>query len=166
MSEVIHCPDAHESMWEALGDKENRTAFAEEHNGDFLAAQIFALRTLEDWSQATLAKKAGVTQPMISEWEKSCEGVRLSSLHKVAAAFDIALLVKFVPFSQLAREAIETRSDLPIPSFDDDSRQAIGFGSVRVMPAESSRRQKGQSGDYLRNIPQLMTGDSGVAIAR
>lgn len=81
MSEVTHCPDAHQTMWSALGDKDYRDAFAEGFTGDFLASQIHALRVFQGWNQTELAKKAGVTQPMICDWEKSCEGVRLTSLH-------------------------------------------------------------------------------------
>ena len=136
MSEVIRCPDAHQTMWKALSDKTYRDAFVEGHVGDFLASQIYSLRLARRWTQAELADKAGATQPQICKWESSCEGVRLTSLHKLASAFDVALLVKFVPFSQLAKEALGTRADLSIPSYDNESPEAIGYGSVRVVQPE------------------------------
>jgi transcriptional regulator with XRE-family HTH domain len=147
-------------MWKSLTDRAYRQAYSAAHVGDFLAMQIHAMRTKRRWTQKKLAEESGNTQPQISNFETSCEGVTLASLHKLAKAFDVALIVKFVPFSQLARETIEARADVPIPSFDEESPDAINFGSVRVFPSET-RRQKGQNGDtYLRDIPQLITGSA------
>ena len=162
MSEVIRCPDAHQTMWKALGDKDYREAYAEAFVGDFLASQIHALRTARGWNQTELADKAEATQPMICKWEKSCEGVRLASLHKLASAFDVALVVKFVPFSTLAREAISSRADEPVSSFDDDSREAIGFGAVRVFAPETRMHveRNGGPSDYLQVRPDLYSGAS------
>lgn len=163
MSEVIRCPDAHQTMWRALGDKDYREAFAEAHVGDFLASQIYSMRLAKGWTQAQLADEAGVTQPMICDFEKSVEGVRLTSLFKVASAFDVALLVKFVPFHVMAREAIDVRADQPVPSFEDDSQDAVGFGSVRTFPSEPRTHAKprnGGSNGYLRSVDPLASSPS------
>ena len=140
-------------MWKALADKAYRHAYAAAHVGDYLAMQIHSMRSRSGWTQKRLADESGNTQPQISNWEASCEGVNLSSLHKLAAAFDVALIVKFVPFSQLARETIGARADSMIPSFDDDSMVAISFPAVSVTVQPVPRRNgRGSSSEvaYFR----------------
>lgn len=127
MSEIIRSPVACRTIWQAFADVDYRHAYAEGHTSDFLASQLHALRTHRGWSQAELASKAKTTQPQICGWESSCEGVRLDTLHKLAEAFDVALVVKFVPFSALAKDAIHARADAKIPSFGEDSSEAIQF---------------------------------------
>lgn len=165
MSEVIHCPVAHRTMWEALNDKDYREGFAEGYVEEFLASQIYSLRIARGWSQKELADKAEVTQPMISDWENSCDGIRLASLEKLAGAFDVALLCKFVPFSVLAREAISARADLPVPSFEEDSREAIGFGTFRIVAAEGrDRGHRNGANGYLQMSPPASNQDTYVSM--
>lgn len=127
MSEIIHSPNAHHAMWESLNDKEYRHALVAAHVGDFLAIQIHSMRLQRGWTQSRLAKESGNTQPQISNFETSCEGVNLSSLHKLAEAFDVSLIVKFAPFSQSVREMLYAQADASVPSFDDDSEIAISY---------------------------------------
>lgn len=141
MSEVIQSPQEHDALWAAFGDPDYRHAFAEGFVGDFLANQIYSLRANRNWSQSELANQAGVSQPQISKWESSCEGVRLDSMLRVAEAFDLAFVAKFVSFSELAREVICARSSAAIPSFDDESSQAIRQPSIRFSVPESSTRR-------------------------
>ena len=87
MSEIIRSPSAHRTMWKALADKAYRHAYAAAHVGDYLAMQVHSMRVRRGWTQAELADESGNSQPQISKWETSCEGVNLNSLHKLAAAF-------------------------------------------------------------------------------
>jgi transcriptional regulator with XRE-family HTH domain len=153
-------------MWAALGDRDYRHAYAEGHVSDFLTSQIHSMRTSRGWSQDDLADKAGVSQPMISGWERSCEGVRLTSLHKLAEAFDVALLVKFAPFSQLAKEAIGARADTAVPSFDDDSRAAIAFPAVRFTVQPAPRRRGRENGNEKPYVRQTGLPDNVYAVIR
>lgn len=147
VSEVIQSPQEHDALWAAFNDSEYRHAFAEGFVGDFLANQIYSLRANRDWNQSELADLAGVSQPQISKWESSCEGVRLDSMLRVAEAFDLAFVAKFVSFSELAREVICARSSAAIPSFDDESSKAIRQPSIRFsVPEPNTRRsRRGQS---------------------
>ena len=125
MSEVIHSQPAHKRLWDQFRDRRYRHGYALGFVGDFVAAQIAALRRQRGWNQSELASHAGVSQPRISNWENSCIGVRLDSLHKLAEAFDVALVVKFVPFSELTRDELPRPADNRVPSFEEDSPEAI-----------------------------------------
>ena len=65
------------------------------------ALQIRANRLARGWTQKELAERSGMKQSGIARLER---GGRpdLRTLKKVASAFDVALVVRFVPFSSLA----------------------------------------------------------------
>lgn len=91
---------------ERLRDKEFRSAYVRATIEHGLAHQIRALRTSRGWSQSDLAKKIGAkNQSAISRLEDPSYGRHsLMTIEKLADAFDVALLVKFVPFSRLLDE--------------------------------------------------------------
>jgi len=81
---------------------EARKKFVESQISNGIAFQIRALRSRERWNQSELAEKVGTTQNQIYRLEKpSVTKPTISTLKKIAAAFDVALVVRFVPFSQL-----------------------------------------------------------------
>lgn len=64
--------------------------------------QIRALRKQLEWSQSRLAEEASMNQPTISAMEGAgYDGFTLSTLRKLAAAFDVGLIVRFAPFGDL-----------------------------------------------------------------
>jgi len=72
--------------------------------------------------QADLAQKTGMLQPRISAME-SPGGAKftLETLRRVASAFDVALVVRFAPFSELLRWSERFEPDeFAVPSFEDD----------------------------------------------
>ena len=158
---------ASKNLWDRFTDKARRRAFRRTHVGSFLALQIFKIRNDRELSQSKLAKMIGSTQPQISDWEGSCETVSLQTLHKLADAFDVALSVKFVPYSELVREALIVPADRPVPAFDDDSPAAVSFGSVRVFPPQMRNRTllltNGPSG-YLGARPQVGSNSTSIAL--
>lgn len=159
MSETIRSPSVHNRIWAAFADKAYRSAFATAHVGDFLAMQLQSLRVRRGWTQTDLAQKLGSGgQPKISKLETSCEGTNLSTLQKLADTFDVALVVKFVPFSELAREAMGAQADKHVPSFEEDSPNAISFSSLRFS-CEPQPRASGGTG-YVRKLPDVGTSRS------
>jgi transcriptional regulator with XRE-family HTH domain len=77
-----------------------RSKFLESHLNKKLALQIRSLRG--DLSQEQMEQKVGIKQQALSRLENPYYGkVTLSTLKKIAAACDVALIVEFVPFSQL-----------------------------------------------------------------
>lgn len=107
-----------------LRDKEYRDAYVEGHVRAGLAFQIRALRESRNWSQAEVGRRAGnKLQSVIARLENPDYGkFSLSTLLELASAFDVGLLVRFVPFSELLNQvsdlSIET---LAVPNFDADT---------------------------------------------
>ena len=95
-----------------------REAYVREHVKTSVPLQIRHLREQRELTQAELAEQATTTQTVISRLEDPNYGnLTLNSLLRIAAALDIGLLVKFVPFSRLLAE------------FQDLSPQALSVES-------------------------------------
>jgi transcriptional regulator with XRE-family HTH domain len=90
------------SLVAELKSKQYRDAFVASQIRISLPMQCRALRESRDWTQPKLAEEAGMTQPRISEIERPGERKpNLETLLRLASAFDVALQVRFVPFSKL-----------------------------------------------------------------
>jgi transcriptional regulator with XRE-family HTH domain len=110
------------SFWRGFSEKDLRDDFVSSHLGSRLAAQIYSLRKARGMTQAELAMATGTKQSGISRLEESCEAATLSTLKKLASAFDVALIVRFVPYSVLLRSAIDPADcEKDIPSYAEDS---------------------------------------------
>ena len=101
--------------------KRYRDIFATSITGT-TAAQIHAMREKEGWSQEELAQKAGMGQARISLLENpNYQNLSLSTLKRIANVFDVALVVRFEPFSRLfAIIDNETSKTLAVPSFVEE----------------------------------------------
>lgn len=65
-----------------------------------LALQISGLRKNRGWTQADLAKNAGITLEQVVRLENAHRGIwRISTLEKIANAFDVALIIRFESWS-------------------------------------------------------------------
>ncbi|MGH9790429.1 MAG: helix-turn-helix domain-containing protein [Candidatus Acidiferrales bacterium] len=104
-----------------------------------LVFQTRALRDREGWSQEKLASKVGMTQNQISRLENPSYGkATITTLKRIAAVFDVALVVRFVPFSQLADWVSGTpfvdpglsMESLAVPSFSQENQAQASLGSV------------------------------------
>ena len=113
-----------EQIVASLGDKQYRDLFVEEHITTGLAFQIRAMREGRGWTQGELARRSAQNQSTISSFENPSYGrYTLQTLKRLAAAFDVALTVRFVPFSTLVdRQVHLTPEDLNVPDFDHDTR--------------------------------------------
>jgi len=110
-----------QQVWKSLEDEEYRREYSADV-GTGLAFQIKLLREKNGWTQEHLAERTGKQQETISQWENPNYGsYTLNSLKSLAAAFDIALLVKFVPFSELVEWSTGlTPQRLAPPSFTEE----------------------------------------------
>src|SRR5580704_4129648 len=111
--------------------KESREMLVSSNLDKGIAYQIRATRDERKMSQSQLASKAGMAQNNISRLESPDYGKHtISSLKRLADALDIALVVRFVPFSQyidwisgtphLDRGISPTA--LAVPSFEDEDK--------------------------------------------
>jgi transcriptional regulator with XRE-family HTH domain len=79
-----------------------RARLVDSHISKILAFQTRYLRDKAGWSQQQLAEKIGSNQNAIYRAENPNYGKQtLTTLKKIAAAFDVALVVRFVPFGEL-----------------------------------------------------------------
>src|SRR3990172_11568778 len=105
-----------------LQNKTYRDTYVAETLRTILASQIEAIRTKNGWTQAELARRAGTTQNVISRLEDPSYGkFNLQTLLDLAAAFEVALLVKFVTFNRFVSEFEDISPDaLTVSSFTDE----------------------------------------------
>src|SRR5260370_480187 len=82
--------------------RQAREQFVASHISKGVAFQIRAIRDRLKWSQERLAHEVGMTQNAISRLESpEYGGPTITTLKRLAAAFDVGLIVRFVPFSEL-----------------------------------------------------------------
>ena len=103
-------------------DPETRQQYAASLLYAHIALQIKTLRQQRGWSQTKLAELAGKHQSQISEMESiDFSSWKISTLMKLAEAFDLALTVSFESFGTFLDEAASLGRDaLERPSFADD----------------------------------------------
>lgn len=85
-----------------LKDKESRDFFVEEFINTSIPFQIRAIRQSLGKTQKQLADDLSTGQSRVSQLENPDYGnLTLNTLKKLASIFDVALIVKFAPFSEL-----------------------------------------------------------------
>lgn len=120
------------AIWKKMFSKEYRDAFVASYNSGTIAGQISAMRQARGWTQTQLADKCGMRQPRISALEDpDFENVELVTLQRIASACDVALMVAFVPFSQVVSKSTSLKnSDFNIIAFSNDSPSPYGARSA------------------------------------
>jgi transcriptional regulator with XRE-family HTH domain len=116
-------------LLEEVNNPEYRRGLVEGHAKDTIAFQIRQLRKAEGWEQRDLARELGNPnlQPMISRYENPDYGrYSITTLLQLAAVFDVALVVRFAPFSELLEwDLSATRQTLAPPSYRNDLGLAV-----------------------------------------
>jgi transcriptional regulator with XRE-family HTH domain len=115
-------------LLEKFQDKEYRDSFVQEFIFSRIPLKIRAIRDKRRMSQADLGEKARVAQAWVSKLEDPNYGrLTLSTLLKIASAFDCGLSVDFVPFSRILNDATSLSSEsFNVPSFVEDGALANG----------------------------------------
>ena len=87
-----------------------------------LPLEIRALRNQRGWTQPELANRAGMKQPRISAMEKlGGAKFNIETLKRLAEAFDVALVVRFAPFSELLDWSDRFKPDeFAVSSFEEE----------------------------------------------
>lgn len=111
-----------EELIETREDKEYRHAYWDENLNATIATQIKVLREQRDWKQVGLANEAAMKQPMISRYENvNYSSWSISTLKRLAVAFDVILDVRFRSFRDLVDLTENfSREALQVPKFTDD----------------------------------------------
>lgn len=123
---------------QSLQSKAAREAFVESQIETGVSFQIRANREARKWSQAELANRAEKKQPFIAKMEGPNHGApNLRTLRELAAAFDVALIVRFVPFSEVVDWVANLPGkDLSAASFSED--QALSSPTLSVVRDSSA----------------------------
>lgn len=110
-------------LWRKFSDKGYRDAFVSSHVSSNIANQVSTLRESKGWTQQQLADAAGMKQSRISVLEDpENTSATLETLKRIASAFDLALAVRFVPYSDIVRWSVDpSESEICPRSFKDDS---------------------------------------------
>jgi transcriptional regulator with XRE-family HTH domain len=118
-----------EQIWQSLSDPEYRHQFVEEEINVGIAFQIRSLRERQkNLTQSDLAKRMGIRQPLVSSWENPNYGkYSLGTLKDLAKAFDVGLLVRFVPFSKMAEWTANLSHDVIAPPSFTEEKDGIDF---------------------------------------
>lgn len=106
-------------IWCQFQSKRYRDGFVASSLSTGVAHQIVALREERGWTQADLASKMGTAQPAVSRIESGA--ITLPAIRKAAAAFDVAVELRLIPFSELLRNATQRRLDAYIVPFENDA---------------------------------------------
>jgi transcriptional regulator with XRE-family HTH domain len=146
----------------SLRDKEYRDAFVSAQIDTGLPFQIRNTRQARGWSQSELAERTGMTQEAVSRLESLSYGkFSLATLRRLASAFDVALEVRFVPFSHLAdRAANVLPEDLSVPDFEHDRRlvpSALYFRTTHTAEHVPPRLRKDQVSHIDLYLPASRT---------
>lgn len=131
----------HEQMWNSLHDSEFRKQLIDEHINVGIAFQIRGLRNRQKLRQEDLAKQLGVKQPLVSAWENPNYGnYSLNTLKDMAKAFDVGLLVRFVPFSTLVSWTLNVTPNVIAPaSFDEEGHPAMILPTADTSPITDTK---------------------------
>jgi transcriptional regulator with XRE-family HTH domain len=118
-----------------------------------IAFQIRATRENRPWTQDDLAGAAGMGQNNISRLESPEYGKHtISSLKRIAEALDVALVVRFVHFSQYVDwlsgtphldEGLSPKA-LAVPSFEDEEKSGkyerqVTYYEIQVTPKVAAK---------------------------
>ena len=107
---------------DSLTDPAYRAAFVEAEITVGLPLQIRAMRRHRNWSQTQLGERTNQDQGVISRLEKPGYGrLTLTTLRRLAAAFDVGLLVRFVPFSELMDWSLHRPHSAEVHGFESDA---------------------------------------------
>ncbi len=104
--------------------------------------QIRALRIARGWSQDDLARTTGMKPSAISRAESLAYGGHsLATLKRIAAAFDVALVVRFAPFTELLRwESTLSSEMIAPPSYEQELKLSSSPASSTASISDATRQ--------------------------
>ena len=105
-----------------LSNPDKRHALVAAENRNTIAYQLKAMRAERGWTQQQLAEKADMKQAVISKYLNGWDNYSLRTLRRLGRALDVALLVTYVPFSELgARIVTRSYAQIAVPEAGQDN---------------------------------------------
>lgn len=107
--------------------KKYRERFVEAFIRQGIALQIQMLRKREGWSQKKLGELTSKRPNAITRLEDPSYGkFTITTLLELAQAFDVALSVRFIPFSELERQSLDlSQKTLTVARYKDENPNAV-----------------------------------------
>ena len=133
-----------------------------------LPLQLRALRKQRGWTQPEMAERTGMKQSRFPVMEKP-GGARfnLDTIRRLAEALDVAVIVRFAPFSELVDWSNNFNPDtFTVPSFEEEL--GIGdAGAIHKVQSMANRRKESEesqrTGSALDSVPQGLQGGKAMA---
>jgi transcriptional regulator with XRE-family HTH domain len=147
-------------LLESLKGKKFRDSFVSARVDGGTAFQVRYMREKEGWTQGELARRLGTSQNAVWRLESPNYGkASISTLKRIASTFNVALVVRFVRFSELVDHVLNlSANSFTVDPFDEDLR--LGHFE-EPSPAVAQRRSK-----EILNIANSLAGESQEAISR
>ena len=149
-------------LTERLTDPQSRSRMKLNQSRELIASQIRLLREKHHLTQAGLGSRVGIPQPRISLLEDpDYAGITLKTLAKLSDAFDVGLIVRFAPFSEIVQwmEGL-TPERLTPPSYDEERQLPVarigirsGYESVTVADSTGIQIATEPSGTASLYVP-------------
>ena len=140
---------------EKLQDREYRIAFVASQINIGIPFQIRALMRARGWTQEQLAERTGMLQPRISAMLKPGK-VRpnIETLRRYAEAFDCGLLVRFAPYSEIAKWSENFDPEhFNVPVFKDDTgfidKRPLGVAAVPSQSRQTALEEMQRPSDNV-----------------
>jgi transcriptional regulator with XRE-family HTH domain len=154
-----------EGLWGKLRRLRFRRAFIDSNVGVQIAAQLYALRESRKLSQEKLAELIGMGQARISLLEDAnYQRYNIKTLKRLAAFYDVALDVRFVPFKEFINRIInQTPRDMAPPSFDEEmAAQPMAEDGMETpeWPAEAPAQRQAIINPFRSGKPEGIGGQS------
>lgn len=108
-----------------VSDPETRHLLVDAQIRQGLPLQLRAMREAREWTQAKLAEKLGTTQNAISRLENpKSRPATIPTLKRIAETFDVALIVKFAPFSDFV-DSVSSMSEksVSVPAYNSEAEE-------------------------------------------
>lgn len=155
-----------QKLIEELKDKRYRDAFVSAHIDTGIPFQIRALRKQRDWIQKELSERTGMAQERISVAENpNYSRFNLKTLKRIASAFDVALIVRFVPISELVEWELKLSSEaLEALSFKEDPYFRETKETVQQEYKTAYSQPEPPILSYVGNIQLMIGGEGQVGI--
>jgi len=152
-----------EGLAEKFKNKEYRDAFVAEQIFSRLPLKIRSIREEQELTQRQLGELADMAQTWVSKLEDPNYGkLTISTLLKLAAAFDVGLHVDFVPFSKVLDGAMRLRSvSFAVPKFADDQGFAYTLSEREPEQACAAGGDNGETtdmGGYTAEVVEIRQG--------
>ncbi len=151
-------------LLEELQDKEYRDAYTSAAVDIGIAFQIKALREQRQWTQMEFGKIAKMAQARIHELEDPDRPPSLRTLKRLANAFDVGLIVRFVPISEIVKYDLDlsdshsmalSSNSAGVNSYKDDAyfRKPEGQDSLELfMPSPPKGQFLGAGGSQIMDM--------------